>query len=83
MLPLLKLLPDLHGNQLRATAGVLDGIDRVFCCEFPHEECELAVGGHYDGSAIKPPHVLLAAATVNFHHEFDVCQLYFSSEESS
>lgn len=36
-------------------------MDDVFCCEFSHDEREFAIGRHYDGSAIKPPHVLLAA----------------------
>jgi hypothetical protein len=66
-------LANLHRNHLRSATRALDGLDSVFRCKFSHEECELAVARHYDGSAIKPAYVLLAATTANFDHEFGIC----------
>jgi|SRR5216684_3759764 len=63
---------DSHGN--RATAGTLDGFDRVLGCESSHNERQLPVGSGLDGSQVNPLHVLrgVSAAAIYFHNKFRV-----------
>jgi hypothetical protein len=62
----------LYGNELRAAPGVLDRFDSVFGRESPHNQCQLKVGCHLNGSSINPPYVFRGASTtsIHFHNKF-------------
>jgi hypothetical protein len=80
-------LSNLYGHEFRDAAGILHGLDGVFCCESPHSQCPLAVACHLDGSPINSLHVFsgACAATDHFHNKFYVFQkfLLFDREINS
>ena len=63
----------MHRLQLRDAPGVLQGFDRIFSREFPHNQCQLAVGRHLDWCRINPLNLFGGASTasVHFHNKFD------------
>ena len=65
---------NLYGNQLRAAAGVLERFDGVFGSEFTHQQGQLSVGCHLEGSAIDALHIggAARASPVHFHNELDI-----------
>src|ERR1039458_4444760 len=82
-----SLSVNLYGHYLRAAPRSLDRLDGVFGCEPSHNQCQLTVGCHLDGSPINPLHIFsgVSAATVHFHnklggfHSFSL--LLFYAEE--
>jgi hypothetical protein len=53
--------------------GVLQGFDSVFGRKFAHDQRQLAIGCHVDGSRINALNVLRSASTtVHLHEIFDV-----------
>jgi hypothetical protein len=68
------LSTNLHGHQLRAAAGILDGFNSVLGRESSHYQCQLTVGCRLDGNLVYALHVFRGAstATVHFHNKFGV-----------
>jgi hypothetical protein len=63
--------------------GILQGFDSVFGRKFSHNQCQLTVGCHMDGSWINALNVFRGAGTasVHFHNEFDVLHTLISLVE--
>lgn len=54
---LLRLGTHLHRLQFQNEPGFLQGLDRIFSCEFPHHKCQLPVRGEVDWGRIHARHV--------------------------
>jgi hypothetical protein len=51
----------------------LEGFDRIFGGESPHNQCQLTVGGRPDGSVVDPLHIFRGAATtVHLHNKLGI-----------
>src|SRR5579864_821042 len=69
-----RLGADLYRHQFRAAAGVLERLDGVFGSESAHQQGQLAVGCHLEGSAFDTLHIggAACAPSIYFHDELDI-----------
>jgi hypothetical protein len=65
--------------------GVLQGFDSIFGRKFAHDQRQLAIGCHVDGSRINSLNVFRGAGTasIHFHNKFDVLHLISVMEQFS
>ena len=54
---------DLDAHQFGSAAGILDQFGSVFRCVLSHDQGQLALGCHLDGSAINALHILRGLRT--------------------
>jgi hypothetical protein len=61
----------------------LEGLDSIFGREFAHNQCQLMVGCHADGSRINSLNVFRGARapSIHFHNKFDVFHILMSLAE--
>jgi hypothetical protein len=65
---------NLYGLQLRDAPGILEGFDGIFGRESAHNQCQLTVGCHMDGSRINSLNIFRGPSTtsIHFHKKCDV-----------
>jgi hypothetical protein len=63
-----------YGHQLRDALRGLEGFGGILGSEFPHQQRQLSVARHVDGSRVNSLYICrgTSAASVYFHNKFDV-----------